>query len=94
MSEAFTPDDPVQGEPVFRKCSSRHAIEAGRTRPNGPNLLGVFGRQAGTADYSFGDSLVEVGEAGPVWTPETMGVYLEVRQHSSRRRLARRACET
>lgn len=77
MSEAFTPGDPVRGETVFRKCSSCHSVEAGRTRPNGPNLLGVFGRQAGTADFSFGDSLVEAGEAGLVWTPEKMDVYLE-----------------
>lgn len=77
MSEAFTTGDPVEGETVFRKCSSCHSVEAGRTRPNGPNLLGVFGRQAGMADYSFGASLVEAGEAGLVWTPETMDAYLE-----------------
>ncbi len=49
-------------------------------RPNvrtGPNLYGVFGRQAGTYDgFRYGASLVEAGEAGLEWTPDNMTPYL------------------
>ncbi len=76
LSVAFTPGDPVRGEKVFRKCKACHSIEAGRNRPAGPNLLGVFGRQAGTADYRFSTSMIEAGEAGLVWTPERVDTYI------------------
>lgn len=76
LGVAFTPGDPVRGEKVFRKCKACHSVEAGRTKPAGPNLLGVFGRQAGTADYRFSTSMVEAGEAGLVWTPERVDAYI------------------
>ncbi len=76
FSVAFTPGDPVRGEKVFRKCKACHSVEAGRTKPAGPNLLGLFGRQAGTADYRFSTSMVEAGEAGLVWTPELVDAYI------------------
>ena len=76
FSVAFTPGDPVRGEKVFRKCKACHSVEAGRNRPAGPNLLGLFGRQAGTADYRFSTSMIEAGEAGLVWTPELVDAYI------------------
>ncbi len=76
LGVAFTPGDPVRGEKVFRKCKACHSVEAGRTKPTGPNLLGVFGRQAGTADYRFSTSMIEAGEAGLVWTPESVDAYI------------------
>ncbi len=76
FSVAFTPGDPVRGEKVFRKCKACHSVEAGRTKPAGPNLLGLFGRRAGTADYRFSTSMVEAGEAGLVWTPELVDAYI------------------
>lgn len=76
MSAAFTPGDPVKGEKAYRKCVSCHSVEAGETKSAGPNLLGVFGRQAGTAEYKFGTSLIEAGEAGLVWTPALVDAYI------------------
>ncbi len=76
FSVAFTPGDAVRGEKVFRKCKACHSVEAGRTKPAGPNLLGLFGRQAGTADYRFSTSMIEAGEAGLVWTPELVDAYI------------------
>ncbi len=76
MSAAFTPGDPVRGQTVFKKCSSCHSVEEGKNRPTGPNLLGVFGRQAGIVEFRFSESLVEAGAAGLVWTPELMNAYI------------------
>ena len=76
FSVAFTPGDPARGEKVFRKCKACHSVEAGRTKPAGPNLLGLFGRQAGTVDYRFSTSMIEAGEAGLVWTPVRVDAYI------------------
>ncbi len=68
--------DPVAGEKVFRKCKVCHSVEAGKKKTAGPNLLGVFGRQAGVVDFKFSTSMTEAGEAGLVWTPETVDAYI------------------
>ena len=68
--------DPVAGEKVFKKCKVCHSVEAGKKKTAGPNLLGVFGRQAGAVDYRFSTSMVEAGEAGLIWTPETVDAYI------------------
>ena len=75
-SEAFTPGDPANGKKVFKKCKSCHSLEAGKNKPTGPSLFGVFGRQAGTVEFKFSKSMIEAGEAGLVWTPEAMDVYI------------------
>ena len=76
MSAALMPGDPAAGEKVFKKCKACHSIEAGKKKAAGPNLLEVFGRQAGTADYKFSSSMIEAGNAGLVWTPELMDAYI------------------
>ena len=68
--------DHVAGERVFKKCKVCHSVEAGKKKTAGPNLLGVFGRQAGAIDYRFSTSMVEAGEAGLIWTPETVDTYI------------------
>lgn len=74
--------DPAAGEKEFRKCKSCHTIASadevivrgGRT---GPNLYGVIGRQAGTAeDFRYGDSIIAAGEAGLVWDVDNIQVYM------------------
>lgn len=81
---AFAEGDAEAGEKDFKKCKSCHAItdpdgekivKGGRT---GPNLWGVIGRQAGTEEEfegKYGDSIVEAGEAGLVWTEELVVEY-------------------
>lgn len=76
LSSAFTPGDPVNGEKMFKKCKSCHSVEAGKTKPAGPNLLGVFGRQAGTVEFKFSTSMIEAGEAGLIWTPALVDAYI------------------
>ncbi len=76
------PGDAAAGEKTFSKCKSCHMIvsdagdeivKGGRT---GPNLYGVIGRQAGTADFRYGDDLVAAGEAGLVWDAANLAEYV------------------
>ncbi|GHE99255.1 hypothetical protein GCM10016455_19990 [Aliiroseovarius zhejiangensis] len=81
---AFAEGDVAAGEKDFKKCKSCHAIvddsgealfKGGKT---GPNLYGIVGRQAGTVeDFKYGDSIVAAGEAGLVWTEETLIEYIK-----------------
>jgi len=69
--------DAAKGEKLFKKCSSCHQIGDEAKNRVGPVLTGVVGRTAGTyADYKYGKSIVEAGEAGLVWTEEELFEYL------------------
>ena len=69
----FAQGDPAQGEKDFKKCKSCHTIadgdnvivKGGRT---GPNLFGVIGRTAGTAEFKYSKDMIAAGEAGLIWT--------------------------
>lgn len=74
--------DASAGEKEFRKCKACHTIasddevyvKGGKT---GPNLYGVIGRTAGSyEDFRYGDSIVQLGEAGLVWDVENIQVYM------------------
>jgi cytochrome c len=85
QADAHVTGDAEAGEGVFAKCKACHMIEnaegetivkGGRT---GPNLYGVFQRQAGTIESyenKYGDSLVEAGEAGLVWEEAPFVAYV------------------
>ncbi len=76
--------DPAKGESDFKRCRACHAITAddgtaiqkgGKT---GPNLYGVVGRVAGSAEgFNYGDSLVAAGGAGLIWDEETLTAYIQ-----------------
>ena len=68
--------DAAAGEKVFKKCSACHTVEAGKTKPTGPNLLGVVGRQAGTTEFKYSEPMAQAGEAGLVWSVETLDSYI------------------
>jgi cytochrome c2 len=70
-------EDIAAGETVFNKCKACHAVGEGAKNRVGPQLNDLFGRTAGTlADYKYSKPMVEAGEAGLVWTPETLREYL------------------
>jgi cytochrome c len=84
---AFAQDligDPDAGATGYNQCRACHMIVAddgteivkgGRT---GPNLYGIMGRTAGTADFNgYGDSLVAAGQAGLVWDQATLAEYIQ-----------------
>lgn len=73
---ALAEGDAAAGERVFAKCKACHTIEEGGPARVGPNLYGVYGRQAGSnedfaARYSNG-----LKEAGFTWDDETLPAYL------------------
>ena len=70
-------EDIAAGETVFNKCKACHAVGEGAKNRVGPQLNDLFGRTAGTlADYKYSKPMIEAGEAGLVWTPETLHEYL------------------
>lgn len=67
--------DVKRGQTLFLQCRACHSLAAGEPNKVGPNLHGMFGREAGLApgfEYS-----PAVQESEIVWTPETLNEWLE-----------------
>jgi cytochrome c len=63
------------GRRVFARCRSCHTITEGGPNMTGPNLFGVFGRQAGVhPDYNYSAA---VKQAGFIWDGERLDHWLE-----------------
>ena len=64
-----------RGQLLYMVCKACHDVEAGLPHKVGPNLHGMFGRKAGTAEgFRYTDALLK---SGIVWTPETMDLWLK-----------------
>lgn len=83
---ASSQGDAAAGEEQFnRQCVACHVVAdasgevlAGRNAKTGPNLYGVAGRTLGSVeDFRYGDPIVELGEAGTVWTEELFVGYVQ-----------------
>jgi cytochrome c len=67
--------NPKRGQLLYMVCKACHDVEAGLPHKVGPNLHGMFGRKAGTAEgFRYTDALAK---SGIVWTPETMDAWLK-----------------
>ena len=66
--------DAAKGQRVFnQQCRACHTLEKGGAQTAGPNLHGVFGRKAGTAEgFAFSEAMVK---SGIVWDDKTMAEY-------------------
>ncbi len=67
--------DLENGRRVFARCRACHTITDGGPNMTGPNLHGVFGRQAGSKErYNYSPAL---REAGFDWDAERLDHWLE-----------------
>src|SRR6218665_803687 len=65
------------GATVFKRCGACHAVGEGAKNKVGPELNELFGRVAGSiADYNYSKAMIEAGQNGLVWAPDTLGPYL------------------
>ncbi|MEM6626373.1 MAG: c-type cytochrome [Pseudomonadota bacterium] len=65
--------DPAKGERVFKQCVACHTFDP-NARRQGPHLLNLWGRSAGSAEgvrYS-----PAMAASGIIWDDETLGPYL------------------
>jgi cytochrome c len=74
--EALSEQEMRRGKILFLQCRACHALTPGDNGGKiGPSLAGVFGREAGSAEY-FDAYSSALRSAGHVWDPETMDRWL------------------
>jgi len=67
-------DEPSPGEAMLQKCEICHTLNDGGANKAGPNLHGIYGRQAGTAKgFAFSDAMKN---SGIVWDDDTLAKFL------------------
>jgi cytochrome c len=93
-TNAFAEGDIDKGKAiVHKKCKICHSIINGdevilKGQTVGPNLYGVFGRQAGVyPDFEYSPSIVEAGKQGLVWSADTLDGFLVQTRNYMRARL-------
>jgi cytochrome c len=66
--------DPAAGKAVFNRCRICHTVEAGGRNGTCPNLHGLFGRQAGSAEgFAYSAAMKN---SGIVWDDAALQNYL------------------
>jgi cytochrome c len=74
-SAAAQAQDLAAGEQSFKKCLPCHSVGDGATNKVGPQLNGLDGRKAGTAEgYSYSDANKE---SGMVWSEAVFKDYIQ-----------------
>jgi cytochrome c len=69
--------DMKRGKILFLQCRACHALTPGDNGGKiGPTLAGLFGREAGSADFYDGYS-TGLREAGHVWNAESLDLWLK-----------------
>ena len=72
---ALAEGDEARGERLFnQQCKACHTLDKGGHNLVGPNLHGLFGRKAGTADYQYSDAMKK---SGIVWDEAALVEYLK-----------------
>jgi len=66
------------GEKVFKKCKACHQVGDGAKNRVGPQLTGVVGRAAGSAEgYKYSESMAAAGAGGLIWDSASLHSFLE-----------------
>lgn len=67
--------DAKRGETLYFQCRACHTMHEGGANKVGPNLWGMFGREAGgVPGFAYSDAVLN---SDIVWTPETLNAWLE-----------------
>ena len=75
LPEPYKSADYARGRRTFKLCQACHTTAEGAGALVGPNLYGLFGREAGTAEgFAYSDALKAADFA---WTPEKVDHWLE-----------------
>lgn len=71
---AMAAGDADKGAKVFKKCKACHTLKEGGKNKVGPNLFGIFGRQAGTLEgYKFSKAMKG---SDVVWDEATLDQFI------------------
>ena len=74
-SPAALPGNPVAGKAAFAACASCHQVGPAARSGFGPQLNGVFGRQAGSLPgYGYSPAMKN---ARIVWNPATLAAFID-----------------
>lgn len=72
---ALAEGNETRGERLFnQQCKACHTLEKGGHNLVGPNLHGLFGRKAGSAEYQYSEAMKKSGIA---WDEKTLEDYLK-----------------
>ncbi len=72
---ALAEGNETRGERLFnQQCKACHTLDKGGHNLVGPNLHGLFGRKAGSADYQYSDAMKK---SGITWDEKTLADYLK-----------------
>ena len=86
FAESHASGDAAAGEEQFnRQCVACHVVVndagetlAGRNARTGPNLFNLVNRGVAQApDFDYGESLLEIGARGDMWTEEEFVGYVQ-----------------
>ena len=68
----------ADGEKIYKNCKACHAVGVDAKNKVGPQQNDLIGRVAGTAEgYKYSKAMIAAGEAGLVWTEESLAVWLK-----------------
>lgn len=74
-ADSATAADAAFGQRLFDRCLPCHTVEQGAPHSLGPNLFGVVGRMAGSADgYVYSPAMAN---SGVTWTEENIALFLK-----------------
>lgn len=72
------PELVAAGEKVFKKCTACHKVGEGAKNSTGPQLNGIVGRAAGTAEgFKYSKPLLDMAAGGLVWDDAALHAFLE-----------------
>ncbi len=77
-SPAVAAGDAARGARVFQKCFACHSLVPGERNLQGPSLVHLMGRRAGTLpDFEYSEALIEAGRTRDLrWDETTLDAFL------------------